>query len=515
MDGGCLKELAKLGLIPMNQLERFCIATSIAPGNVAIQTEAVNSWLREGFSVVSINCRQEIEVLSDIYPQVRFVESIRDARDKFSKPYIYFDEFLDFFKSSEYRRFGLINSDIVLTSLNDEEKELILKCTDHALLFGSRMNVDSLEEPHHGLMYHQGFDFFFFDEHYLHLFPRSNYCIGLPWWDYWAVIVPVLKGLPIHRMLTPIALHKKHEVKWDANIWKSLGDELSQFLKPVLKFTDLKNLASVLVSYIEEKSNVQFVRRNRPNANVAVVYDGKDSTRDSPSVRALRHQTMQGIHVLNSNARSLASELQAFDYVYFMEEGDVIPPYFFELMCSEIGDKAFIQCGFRILRDAGFDCTLRLPANLKSSPDEKRIARKTVVFAKEALLRNPNVMDDWTGEDGRFLGIGLIQQSFEQYVLERLRFHSGVKLYLYGTGSHSKILLDLFKTNGIKIEGVFSPDIQLHDTKFEGVPVIHDRFMKMLEFDRLLISSYTFEKVIYERVAQVIPEHKIMRLYYL
>lgn len=499
----------------MNRLESFCLATSIAPGNAENQSKAVKSWLREGFHVVSINCRREIEELSGLYPQVRFVESNRDARDKFAKPYIYFDEFLDFFKSSGYKRFGLINSDIVLTPLTGEVKDLLLKHTDRALLFGCRMNVDSVEAPHDGLMYHQGFDFFFFDEHYLHLFPRSNFCIGLPWWDYWAVMVPVLKGLPARRMLAPIALHRKHEVKWDPNIWKSLGEEFAQFLKPVLSFTDLKNMAHVSVAYIEEMSDVLFVRRHRPKADIVVVYDGEDPARDSPALRALHRQTMEGIHVLRSNARPAASELQGFDYVYFMEEGDVIPPYFFELMCSEIGDSAFIQCGFRILQDTGFDFTLRLPAGPNASLEEKRLARKTVVFAKETLLRNPDAVDDWTVENGRFLGIGLIQQSLGQYVLERLRFHTGAKLYLYGTGSHSKILLDLFKANGIKIGGVFSPDIRLHDTEFEGVPVIHDRFLNTLDFDKLLISSYSFEKVIYERVARIVPEHKIMRLYYL
>jgi|GEM_PF-1086694 hypothetical protein len=499
----------------MNPLESFCVATSIAPGNVEIQTKAINSWLREGFHVVSINSGQEIEALSPIYPQVRFVESTRDARDKFAKPYIYFDDFLDFFKSSGYRRFGLINSDIVLAPLDDEGRNLIWKCTGHALLFGSRLNVESLDEPHDGTIFHMGYDFFFFDEHYLDLFPRSNFCIGLPWWDYWAVVVPILKGMPTHRMISQIALHQIHEVKWDPDVWHSLGDEFGQFMKPYLEFTDIYTLNTSTVACIEEKSSVQIARRFRTDAKVAVVLDRKDTTGDTPAIESLRRQTMPGVHILNANSPSLASELREYDYIYFMEEGDVIPPYFLEYMCSEIWDKAYVQCCFRILGAWGMDYTFRLRVDRNSPPNEKNFVRKSIVFSKEALLRNPNVIDDWTGEEGRFLGTALIERPFEEYVLQRVGSRSGAKLYLYGTGKHSKILLDLFKPHGIKVEGLFSPDADLHNTEFEGCPVYHDRYMTELDFDQVLISSYTFEKTIYDRISRVIPDYKILRLYFL
>lgn len=206
--------------------EDIIIATSLAPKNLDNQRTAIDSWKRLGFKVVSINSVDEIRVLQSKFTDIEFITAKRDARRDWGKPYIYFDDFLSFFKTTDVRVCGIINSDIHLKG--ESLKSIVKKEAADSFLFGCRLDVASLEAED-GRIFRDGFDYFFFDRKYLDIYPPDEFCLGLPWWDYWAVLVPLLQQVPVKKLVAPVAHHITHPLNWDENNWKRLGCKVAEY----------------------------------------------------------------------------------------------------------------------------------------------------------------------------------------------------------------------------------------------------------------------------------------------
>ena len=225
-----VKELSQQSNFEIEKNHKLTIATSIAQSGLDRQIKAIESWKELGFDVVSINCEEEIEILQSSFPDVKFVQAKRDARDLFGKPFIYFDDFLEYFKSVDTEICGIVNSDIFLAG----DEGIIPFIRSHAkdsLVYGSRIDVDSLEVLD-GNVYNDGFDFFFFHKSLMHCFPKSDFCIGQPWWDYWVPLIPVLEGIQVKKFVSPFAYHLMHPYKWHREHWDFLAERFFEHLRP-------------------------------------------------------------------------------------------------------------------------------------------------------------------------------------------------------------------------------------------------------------------------------------------
>ena len=207
------------------------ILTSLTPGNERNQRNAIATWTHQGFNVVSMNCAQERHQLEPRFPGISFVTTQRDGREKWGKPYVYFDDLLAYFLQSDCPICGIVNSDVYLWKENLLDR--VAEAAEDSFLFGSRVDVDSLSS-NQGQMYHAGFDYFFFDRRLLSCYPREQFCLGLPWWDYWAALLPLVgpQKAPCKRVTTPIALHVKHSANWDIHSWHEMGNTLGKYLRP-------------------------------------------------------------------------------------------------------------------------------------------------------------------------------------------------------------------------------------------------------------------------------------------
>jgi GT2 family glycosyltransferase len=192
------------------------VATSIAPRGEVKQQRAVASWRALGFDVVSFNNSAEIEALQGLYPDVRFVEVQRDGRERTGKPLVRVDDVFAWFRASGLPRGGFINSDIVLQPA-DAAGFLAELRTDiqGAMVFSRRIEVQSLERLD-GEPYPPGFDVWFWDSCVLGAFDQpTDYYVGFPHWDYYAVLMPLLHGFPIRQFAYPIAFHETHPMYYD------------------------------------------------------------------------------------------------------------------------------------------------------------------------------------------------------------------------------------------------------------------------------------------------------------
>jgi hypothetical protein len=207
--------------------DSLTIATSIAPGNAALQLAAVDSWHKLGFRVLSVNTKPEIDLLLEAFPQVQFIETGRDASAIAGKPYIFFDDLLHALKESKAEVCGIVNSDIHLLAGADFPEFIRHNAAD-GVLFGARVDVESFDSPA-GEMYDEGFDYFFFGRKIISAYPAAEFCLGVPWWDYWAPLLPLLAGMPIKELLTPVAFHIRHDAHWDDRLYENFGKKLVQY----------------------------------------------------------------------------------------------------------------------------------------------------------------------------------------------------------------------------------------------------------------------------------------------
>ncbi|GAM08916.1 hypothetical protein OR1_01190 [Geobacter sp. OR-1] len=210
-------------------MSRCVVATSIAPRNIELQQSSISNWQSLGFEVISINSASEIEVVQSSFSTVKFVTADRTAEAATGKPYIYFDDVCMALAETGADICGIINSDIQLVQCTDF-KDVVTREAKGGFLFGSRIDVGEQKDTD-GEIYFVGFDFFFLDRSVLSCYPPSEFCLGAPWWDYWAPVVPLVKGIPCKELISPVAFHLKHETKWAPDLFYRFGHIIAEELK--------------------------------------------------------------------------------------------------------------------------------------------------------------------------------------------------------------------------------------------------------------------------------------------
>jgi hypothetical protein len=207
------------------------IVTSIAPFSLGKQKYAISTWMDAGFTVVSINVPEELAVLEKEFPGVRFVEAVRDAGARHGKPLIYINDALKVLTEVGGDVCGIVNADIALkVGTPDGFHKFIAETAAGAFVFGARIDIDSISELN-GKEYERGFDFFFFDRRIISCYESASFCFGAPWWDYWFPLTAFLKGLPVKRLISPVAFHTIHGDRWRSEDFESYGLELLTYLQ--------------------------------------------------------------------------------------------------------------------------------------------------------------------------------------------------------------------------------------------------------------------------------------------
>lgn len=207
------------------------IVTSIAPFSIDKQKAAIASWLDAGCRVVSLNAPDELRVLEKEFPNVRFVEAQRDARTRHGKPLIYISDALQVLAEIGGDACGIVNSDIVLKAGNPSEFiKFVAEAVVGSFVFGARIDVGSLSNLN-GKEYERGFDYFFFDRKIINCYKHASFCFGAPWWDYWFPLIAFLQGVPVKRLVSPVAFHVIHGDRWKHEDFEAYGLEMLEYLQ--------------------------------------------------------------------------------------------------------------------------------------------------------------------------------------------------------------------------------------------------------------------------------------------
>lgn len=213
--------------------ERVNLVTSVAPHNVENQRKAMDSWLRAGFSVTSLNAESEIDQVRRLFPEIDFRPVARDASSECGRPLVYLDDVFAFLRKNGSAVCGLINSDIYLRA-DEATIRYVVEQAGGSLVMSCRTDIESLDSRI-GEVFKHGFDVFLFDRKILDLVPSSKFCLGQPWWDYWfpSCILGMQRQVPLKLVTFPFIAHIRHSSDWnrDRNFEK-YGLHCMQYFDP-------------------------------------------------------------------------------------------------------------------------------------------------------------------------------------------------------------------------------------------------------------------------------------------
>jgi glycosyltransferase involved in cell wall biosynthesis len=234
--------------------DQITIVTSLAvTKDLTIQKSAINSWIHCGFKVVSMNAQDEMNILKPQFPNIEFILAKRDARGQYGKPYVYIDDILSYFTTQNCRVCGIVNSDIHFFKGN--LSSFMQKQAQNSLVFGSRLDIESFDKISNGKFYN-GFDYFFFDRDFIKYYPPREFCIGLPWWDYWLPLIAILAKLPVKKVTNPICYHIIHPTNYSLPTWRELAGVIIKHFSLQAQQNDyyLEKLSSYILDKIENSS---------------------------------------------------------------------------------------------------------------------------------------------------------------------------------------------------------------------------------------------------------------------
>lgn len=491
------------------------IATSIAPGNIDIQRQAVSSWINLGFNVISINTIEEIEIIKGDFPNVKFIQAKRSAKEKYGKPYIYFDDLLSCLENCGSRICGIINSDIILKG--QDIKEVICREAIDSLVFGARINIDNINNLN-GAVYEWGFDYFFFDKKLIPYYPKEEFCLGQPWWDWWIILIPILKGFKVKKVVNPFAYHLKHNLNWNPDNLIHFGFIISKYISTdvsMSKDTVIEFSQSVLEKIKNSTQNI-FIKKKKYDVDILVLYNNKgNNIKFSRTYQSIIQQSYQNIRICNVSEEEINLTDAKETFLYYLNEGYCLNKYFFETFISFIDDEDYGVCGLKRIKNDGniFGNVFYPIHNASEGYSFHELNQACILYRKDSFIVNGKFDSrNISNKRMKFIGLGLVETDLKHYINEKLTGKSGI--YIYGAGSHTQQLLENINIEDYDFRGIIDKKLELVGKELFGLKVYSVEKLKDLQVKQILISSYSFENEIYEELKSVYSGKELIRLHY-
>ena len=185
------------------------ILTTISPTNIDNQQQAVNSWLKLGHTVYSLNSKNDIEQIKSNF-DIEFVEVENLGTTEFKKDYVRLNAFTDWIKENGSAL--IINSDIEIygdVEIKDEPKTIqVFSRNDYAV------NINN------SIKFNSGFDAFYLTKEFCMWIPKSRLVIGQCHWDYYLPLMAIKHGFILKSPDKSNMYHKKHKLQYDGGKWK-------------------------------------------------------------------------------------------------------------------------------------------------------------------------------------------------------------------------------------------------------------------------------------------------------
>ncbi len=223
------------------------VFTTINPySNFESQNEALLSWSKY-YDVYSVNPVDEIEIVKDKFPYVKFIET-DDIFIYGEKKLVKLNAILKSMKIIDSKKFAIINSDIIL------KRDIPTKFLKSDLTIGTRWELDDINKPY---PFNNGYDLFIFNKDMIDLYLNDNYVIGMPWWDFWIPLITIKSQLNLSHIKNDIIFHRTHDTNYDPDVWIKFGEYLyKDIIVNLMKRkidVDIWTFCTVVKKFIESK----------------------------------------------------------------------------------------------------------------------------------------------------------------------------------------------------------------------------------------------------------------------
>jgi len=206
--------------------QNLTIATSLAPSNDRkVQPAAIESWLKHGWTVVSVNTEEEIEALQPSFNGVEFVAASRTAEQYAGRPVPFIFDLLQAAsaRTSMDDVIGIANADIFMRP-QDGLTEFLQTHAAQGLILGPRVDVPDATAfgtytPDANPTFSIGYDYFVMNRRIADDIKDSPFAMGMPFWDYWLPLACHLAGHKLLTLKSPVALHAHHDARWDDTVY--------------------------------------------------------------------------------------------------------------------------------------------------------------------------------------------------------------------------------------------------------------------------------------------------------
>jgi hypothetical protein len=173
----------------------------------------IDSWMRAGYTVMSVNSRHEAGRVREMYPDVTVLEVERDGQEITGRPQVYLSDMLAYAVKSDQPFFAIANADVLI--MTDASESLNGWHPEEGFAYSNRLDIADLNGANPQL--HGGVDFVIVNANDLLGLEFPDFLFGTPWWDYWLPLALNCKGVKGHRLTQnslPVIAHLFHQDQW-------------------------------------------------------------------------------------------------------------------------------------------------------------------------------------------------------------------------------------------------------------------------------------------------------------
>lgn len=212
----------------------------------------IATWFNQGYEVHSLNHKEEIEILSPLYPKVKFIATQRTHKAILGKHYVLISALIDHAKDQDSEHFLFINADV---EIYDPHKiqDKIINLSKEGIVYVHRQ--DYTEDVNINKKYMLGMDGFFINKKYLDLYPQTRMCMGQCFWDFWVPFHACRSGIKIYSPKAEYLYHLEHSIQYSEDLWQKFGQIMMHEVELSNKYNRVNVFASAVYNEIIKNTN--------------------------------------------------------------------------------------------------------------------------------------------------------------------------------------------------------------------------------------------------------------------
>lgn len=474
------------------------MVTSISPKNLDNQREAIDTWVRAGFEIISCNIKLEIEQIKDKFQNIKFVEVTRDGSEVMGKPCPYIYDMLQILKQNADEICGIVNSDIYLHKFDNEAFECIQKQARDKLLFMRRNDINTLQDINNlnCELFFGGIDVFIFSKRYIDIIEDDGLLIGQAMWDYWFPIIFSMHNIGIKEIVNPYIFHIRHAVQWSDLVTKNIASRICQKYFDNIKSEDSVSYLKTLFFNIISKSDIGVCIATNKVKQIKVLVEYPRQY-EKEIKEQLKCQTHKNTYMIKNIK---------WDYLINIPYKYQFSNCFIDLclwICNEYKISS-MQIMIYIRRKAKNEFDIQNCCMVAVKRFNKLIPLISIskFGCKKITIDNLTICSSC---------VSSIKIEDDTEIIWKRQGISG-KVLIYPAGYMAQEWVKRYKkvAEDMIIIGYMDKNLHYENKLLNELPVYPPEMIESLNFDKVIVISNLYQQEIYEEIMKKVPKRKIV-----